>query len=247
LALRVLMGHFSYVMQFIHAMKWLVLLVPVAVAGCTKWLVLLVPVAVAGCTHGAARPEIPYAIGAMGDSAAKLRARADSLKYPYTEADIRFMSGMIAHHAQAIRMAGWATSHGASPAVVRLTERIINAQSDEIKFMQLWLRDRNQQVPEPNPEGMTMTMNGMKHTMLMPGMLSAEQMRQLDEARGAEFDRLFLTFMIQHHRGAVSMVKELFASYGAGQDEAVFKFANDVEVDQTTEINRMLQMLLGLR
>jgi uncharacterized protein (DUF305 family) len=183
----------------------------------------------------------------MGDSAAKLRARADSVKYPYTEADIRFMSGMIHHHAQAIKMAGWATSHGASPAVVRLTERIINAQADEIKFMQLWLRDRRQPVPEPNPEGMTMNMGGMQHTMLMPGMLTAEQMRELDAARGAEFDRLFLTFMIQHHRGAVGMVKELFSSHGAGQDESVFKFANDVEVDQTTEINRMLQMLLGLR
>src|SRR3954470_7571762 len=137
------MGHFSYVMQFVHAMRW---------------LVLAAPLASAACTHGAARPEIPYAIGAMGDSAAKLRARADSLKYPYTEADIRFMSGMISHHAQAIRMSNWATSHGASPAVVRLTERIINAQADEIKFMQRWLQDRNQPVPEPNPEGMTMTM-----------------------------------------------------------------------------------------
>jgi uncharacterized protein (DUF305 family) len=183
----------------------------------------------------------------MGDSAARLRASADSLKYPYTAADIRFMSGMIHHHAQAIRMSNWAVSHGAGPAVVRLTERIINAQSDEIKFMQLWLKDRRQPVPEPNPEGMIMNMDGMQHTMLMPGMLTADQMRQLDEARGAEFDRLFLTFMIQHHRGAVGMVKELFSAHGAGQDESVFKFANDVEVDQTTEINRMLQMLLGLR
>jgi uncharacterized protein (DUF305 family) len=207
----------------------------------------LVSALVAGCTHGNQQPTSPYPIGVMGDSAAKLRARADSLKYPYTEADIRFMSGMIHHHAQAIKMAGWAGSHGASPEVMRLTQRIINAQSDEIKFMQLWLRDRRQPVPEPNPDGMPMAMGGMQHTMLMPGMLSAEQMRELDAARGTDFDRLFLTFMIQHHRGAVGMVKELFSSYGAGQDESVFKFANDVEVDQTTEINRMLQMLLGLR
>jgi uncharacterized protein (DUF305 family) len=226
------MGHFSNVMQFVHTMRR---------------LVLMVCVATAGCTTGTARPEVPYAIGAMGDSAAKLRARADSVKYPYTEADIRFMSGMIAHHAQAVRMAGWATSHGASAAVVRLTERIINAQNDEIAFMQRWLRDRNQPAPQPNPEGMTMTMGGVTHTMLMPGMLTADQMKELDAARGTDFDRLFLTFMIQHHRGAVGMVKELFSSRGAGQDESVFKFANDVEVDQTTEINRMLQMLLELR
>jgi uncharacterized protein (DUF305 family) len=210
-------------------------------------LALIASIAGAACARGAARTEIPYAFGAMGDSAAKLRAQLDSLKYPYTEADIRFMSGMISHHAQAIRMAGWAVSHGASPAVVRLTERIINAQSDEIKFMQRWLGDRRQPVPEPNPDGMTMNMGGMQHTMLMPGMLTADQMRELDAARGQDFDRLFLTFMIQHHRGAVGMVKELFSARGAGQDESVFKFANDVEVDQTTEINRMLQMLLGLR
>jgi uncharacterized protein (DUF305 family) len=210
-------------------------------------LAVFVSIAGFACARGPARTEIPYAIGAMGDSAAKLRAQADSLKYPYTEADIRFMSGMIAHHAQAIRMSGWAASHGASPAVVRLTERIINAQSDEIKFMQRWLGDRRQPVPEPNPDGMTMKMGGMTHTMLMPGMLTAEQMKELDAARGQDFDRLFLTFMIQHHRGAVGMVNELFSSYGAGQDESVFKFASDVNVDQTTEINRMLQMLLELR
>jgi uncharacterized protein (DUF305 family) len=93
---------------------------------------------------------------------------------------------------------------------------------------------------------MTMTMGGMQHEMLMPGMLTAAQMKQLDAARGPEFDRLFLTYMIQHHRGAVSMVKELFDSYGAGQDEVVFKFASDVNVDQTTEIARMDKMLIAV-
>ena len=87
-------------------------------------------------------------------------------------------------------------------------------------------------------------MNGVEHDMLMPGMLTEAQMKQLDQARGPEFDRLFLTFMIQHHRGAVSMVKELFDSYGAGQDETVFKFASDVNVDQSTEIARMEKMLV---
>ena len=89
-------------------------------------------------------------------------------------------------------------------------------------------------------------MNGMEHEMLMPGMLTEDQMQQLDQARGAEFDRLFLTFMIQHHKGAVSMVKDLFGSYGAAQDETVFKFATDVSVDQTTEIARMEKMLAAL-
>lgn len=174
------------------------------------------------------------------------RAAADSARLPYTAADIHFMSGMISHHAQAIVMAQWAPSRGASPAVIRLTERIINAQTDEIAMMQTWLRDRRQPVPPADPRGMRMTMGGMTHMMLMPGMLTEPQMKQLDAARGVEFDRLFLTFMIQHHKGAVSMVQELFASPGAGQDETVFKFASDVNVDQSTEIARMAQMLLSL-
>jgi uncharacterized protein (DUF305 family) len=156
------------------------------------------------------------------------------------------MSGMISHHAQAIAMAKWAPTHGASPAIIRLTERIINAQTDEIQLMQTWLRDRKQPVPEADPKGMKMQMGGMTHTMLMPGMLTEAQMKELDAARGLEFDRLFLTYMIQHHRGAVAMVQELFASPGAGNDLTVFKFASDVNVDQSTEIARMAEMLLNL-
>ena len=180
------------------------------------------------------------------DSAAIAKARADSSRRPYTAADIQFMSGMIAHHAQAIAMARWAPNHGAGEAVSRLAERVINAQTDEITLMQHWLLDRNQPAPEPDPRGMRMQMNGMEHTMLMPGMLTPEQMQKLDAARGAEFDRLFLTFMIQHHRGAIEMVKELFSHPGAGQDEVVWKFASDVNVDQTTEIARMQRMLAAL-
>jgi uncharacterized protein (DUF305 family) len=179
----------------------------------------------------------------QGDMAAIARAKADSARYPYTAADIDFMSHMIGHHAQAIVMSKMAPTHGASPAVLRLAERIINAQQDEIATMQQWLGDRRQPVPEAKPMGMKMMMNGVEHVMLMPGMLTDEQMKQLDAARGKEFDRLFLTFMIQHHRGAVSMVQDLFGSYGAAQDEIVFKFANDVSVDQTTEIARMERML----
>jgi len=156
------------------------------------------------------------------------------------------MSHMIGHHAQAIVMSRWAPTHGASPSVQRLADRIINAQQDEIHSMQVWLRDRLQPVPAASPNGMKMVMNGVEHEMLMPGMLTEPQMKQLDAAHGPEFDRLFLTYMIQHHRGAVSMVKDLFDSYGAGQDELVFKFASDVNVDQTTEIARMEKLLVSL-
>jgi len=183
---------------------------------------------------------------AQGDRAAIARAKADSLIHPYTEADIQFMSGMIGHHAQAIAMARWAPTHGASPSVLTLCERIINAQQDEIATMQTWLRDRQLPVPEATAAGMKMMMNGKEQFMLMPGMLTPDQMKRLDEARGPEFDRLFLSFMIQHHRGAVTMVDTLFRSYGAAEDDTVFKFASDVNIDQTTEIARMEQMLFTL-
>ena len=158
-------------------------------------------------------------------------------RYPSTEADARFMSAMIDHHAQAIVMAGWAPTHGASPSVRRLAERILSGQQDEIATMQQWLRERGQPLPESHHAG---------HMHLMPGMLTDAQMKELAEARGPEFDRFFLAFMIQHHRGAVAMVKDLFATPGAAQDETVFKFANDVNVDQSTEIARMERMLSAL-
>jgi uncharacterized protein (DUF305 family) len=205
---------------------------------------------VAGCATSAAPARIPQpappAAVVLDDSAGMARARADSARYPYTEADIHFMSGMIHHHAQAIAVSRLAPTHGASESVQRLASRIISSQQDEIVTMQQWLADRRQPVPVPNPAGMTMTMDGVEHTMLMPGMLTPAQMEQLDSARGAEFDRLFLTLMIQHHRGAITMVEELFGTHGAGQDEAVFRFASDVQVDQITEIERMQRMLAAL-
>ena len=179
----------------------------------------------------------------VSSPAAIAQASRDSARRPYTKADIDFMSRMISHHAQAIVMAGWAPSHGASSAVRILCGRIINAQRDEIVSMQTWLRDRQLPVPEANPKGMRMTMDGMEHEMLMPGMLSDDQMKELDAARGAAFDRLFLKYMIQHHRGAIAMVEQLYGSYGAAQDEIVFKFSSDVQADQTTEIDRMQLML----
>jgi uncharacterized protein (DUF305 family) len=187
----------------------------------------------------AAAPSSP----AKSSPAAIAEARADSARHPYTTADVQFMQGMIGHHAQAIIMAGWAPTHDASPTVRTLCERIINSQQDEIVTMQRWLGDRQQMVPDGRTPGMKMMMNGTEQTMLMPGMLTAAQMTQLDHAKGLEFDRLFLTFMIQHHHGAVSMVHDLFETQGAGQDELVFKFASDVNVDQTTEIARMEKLL----
>jgi uncharacterized protein (DUF305 family) len=181
---------------------------------------------------------------ATSDSVAKARARADSVRLPYTAADVEFMTHMISHHAQAIVMANMAPTHGASRAVETLCARIINAQNDEITLMQNWLRDRNQPVPEAKPLPMKMMMNGQETEMLMPGMLTDAQLKALDAARGVSFDTLFLRGMIQHHRGAITMVQQLFAAPGAGQDDAVFKFANNVNVDQNTEIHRMQQMLL---
>jgi uncharacterized protein (DUF305 family) len=168
------------------------------------------------------------------------QAQADSGRPAYTRADVDFMSGMIGHHAQAVQMAGWAPSHGASPAVQGLCERIVVAQNDEIAFMQRWLRARHEVVPPADPRGHVMP--GME-PMLMPGMLTPEQMAQLDAARGPLFDRLFLEGMIRHHRGAITMVETLLAAPGAAQDGPVFRFAADVNADQTTEIDRMTLML----
>jgi uncharacterized protein (DUF305 family) len=206
--------------------------------------------ACSSATKGAAttQPEPATANHANHPSA---KARPDSARYPYTAADVDFMSHMIGHHAQALVMAGWAPSHGANPSIRILAERIINGQQDEITSMQRWLGDRGLPVPEDGPTRMGMKghdhpSTGSGHAMLMPGMLTDDQMKELDQARGPEFDRLFLSYMIQHHRGAVTMVKDLFGSPGAAQDETVFKFANDVSVDQSTEIARMEQMLAAL-
>jgi uncharacterized protein (DUF305 family) len=197
---------------------------------------------VAGAVGACGRP------GTVQTAPAPTRAATaalDSTAYRHTAADVHFMSAMIGHHAQAIVMAQMAPTHGASRSLQVLAARIINAQQDEIAIMQQWLRDRNQPVPEARP-GMKMTHGGVEHEMVMPGMLSEAQLKQLDAARGPEFDRLFLTFMIQHHQGAVTMVKELFSSQGAALDDTVFKIASDINVDQTTEIRRMTTMLLTL-
>jgi uncharacterized protein (DUF305 family) len=160
-----------------------------------------------------------------------------------TAADVRFMQGMIGHHAQAVVMATMAPTHGASSQVALFCRKVLRSQADEIELMQEWLRDRGERVPDPkDPQaGMDMSMPG--HEMLMPGMLTAEQLAELDRARGATFDRLFLTYMIQHHEGALTMVATLFDSPGAGQTPEIFGFATGVDADQRAEIARMQAML----
>ena len=160
----------------------------------------------------------------------------------YTPADVHFMSGMILHHAQAILMAGWAPTHGAGASVRTLCERIVVGQRDEIALMSRWLAERQEPVPDPAHA----MMPGMPHSMLMPGMLTDAQLAQLDSARGATFDRLFLQFMIQHHQGAITMVNELFGSQGGGEEDNVYRMAANVFADQTTEIERMQRMLAPL-
>ena len=161
----------------------------------------------------------------------------------YTAADVQFMQGMIGHHAQAVVMAAMAPTHGASAQVALFCRKILRSQADEIELMQGWLRDRGERVPDPKDPHAGMDMTIEVHEMLMPGMLSAEQLAELDRARDATFDRLFLTFMIQHHEGAITMVAKLFDSPGAGQTPEIFGFATGVDADQRAEIVRMQAML----
>jgi uncharacterized protein (DUF305 family) len=176
--------------------------------------------------------------------AAVAHSNIDSAQLVYTAADVFFMTGMIGHHAQAVLMAGWAPSHGASKSLQALCERIAVGQTDEIVLMKRWLSDRHEPVPDGDAS-MDM-MPGMDETHLMPGMLTADELNQLDHSKGTEFDRLFLTFMIKHHQGAITMVNTLFGSQGAGEEETIFRFASNVYADQTTEIDRMSKMLAAL-
>ncbi len=183
---------------------------------------------------------------------AKYWAQIERSRMDFTEADVNFMIGMISHHAQALIMSRLAPENDASPQVRTLAARIINAQQDEIASMQTWLQDRGEPVPEVHIEGLNLMIHGLgshhqhaDHTN-MPGMLSPEQLQELENAKGAEFDRLFLKYMIEHHQGAVFMVKELFTTDGAAQDEEAFRLASDIQVDQITEIERMKLMLGNL-
>jgi uncharacterized protein (DUF305 family) len=167
-------------------------------------------------------------------------AADDGGRPPYVRADVHFMQGMITHHAQALVMARMAPAQAAGNDVMVLAGRIHVGQLDEIAFMSRWLRDRGESVPDT---AHVMMGHVMPADHMMPGMLTVAQLDSLRAARGALFDRLFLRYMIQHHDGALTMVRALFGSQGAAQDVDVFRFASDVDADQNTEIDRMRTML----
>jgi uncharacterized protein (DUF305 family) len=157
----------------------------------------------------------------------------------YTTADVHFMQGMIQHHRQALVMAAMAPTHGASERVRLLCQKITLSQRDEINMMRQWLQYRKQSVPDTSDQMMGMVM--------MPGMLSGEQLRQLDQAKDTAFDRLFLAGMIQHHEGALTMVADLIAAPPSAQESEIFRFISDVDADQRAEIGVMQQMLYNLQ
>jgi uncharacterized protein (DUF305 family) len=195
-----------------------------------------------------ANPETPVIVqpGAPGEPTKTLPASTTAVLPPASPKNVEFMQGMIMHHAQAVEMTALIESHTQNKDLRLLGARISHSQSEEIKFMQHWLEARGQSTTMPMPKMAGMDMPGMdmsKDPMLMPGMLTAKQMEALRNARGNDFDRLFLTGMIQHHGGALIMVKDLFDTAGAGQDAVLFNFATDVDSGQRAEIRIMQNML----
>jgi uncharacterized protein (DUF305 family) len=174
----------------------------------------------------AGRAQQQHAMGSVGHIVVPAGAA-------YTVADVEFMQGMIAHHAQAIYMTRLAEARKANPRVLKLATKIDQSQVAEIRIMQDWLRNNGQAAPDTSSW----------RTMTMPGMLTADQLKQLEAANGVAFDRAFLDLMIQHHEGALQMVKDLFAAPRGGQEIDVGVFANDVVTVQTAEIGIMLQLL----
>jgi len=192
-------------------------------------------------SQSAAKPVVVQP-GAPGTPTKTLPSSTHGALPPRSRADVDFMQGMIMHHEQAVEMTAWIPSHTQNKELRALGARISSSQSDEIKFMQRWLAARGETVPKPMPSmpGMTMASDSMK---LMPGMLTPEQMEALGKAKDAEFDHLFLVGMIQHHEGALTMVKDLFDTAGAGQDAELFDFATDADNTQRAEIKIMQGML----
>lgn len=187
-------------------------------------------------------PPVIIQPGAPGKPSKKLPESTTGKLPPRSQAEVDFMQGMIMHHAQAVEMTALISSHTENKDLRLLGARISSSQSDEIKFMKRWLAARGESVsmPMPSMKGMDMSNHS---TPLMPGMLTPEQMEALRKAKGSGFDRLFLTGMIQHHNGALTMVKNLFDTAGAGQDAELFGFATDVDTGQRAEIRIMQSML----
>ena len=180
--------------------------------------------------------------GAPGKPSKRLPSSTTGKLPPESQANVEFMQGMIMHHAQAVEMTALIPSHTENKELRTLGARISHSQADEIRFMKRWLTARGEPLSMPMP---AMAGMGMPHHLmpLMPGMLTTEQMEALRKARGAEFDHLFLTGMIQHHEGALTMVKDLFDTAGSGQDAELFDFATDVDSGQRAEIRIMQAML----
>ncbi len=189
--------------------------------------------------------------GAPGQPTRVLPSTTKAALPPRSPKDVEFMQGMIMHHAQAVEMTALMESHTQNKELRLLGARISHSQSDEINFMKRWLDARGESTTMKMPEmkgmdmpGMSMPGMDMSHTeMLMPGMLTAKQMDALRKAKGAEFDHLFLSGMIQHHTGALTMVKDLYNTAGAGQDAVLFGFTTDVDSGQRAEIKIMQNML----
>jgi uncharacterized protein (DUF305 family) len=197
----------------------------------TRWIFVAL-VAAGACAGSGSRPALVQA-GAPGQPGRVVDAAAARASAPvHSEADVHFMHGMIPHHGQALEMVALVPSRATSEAVRAMALRMEISQRDEIGLIERWLRSRGEEVPAHGD-----------HVMTAPGMLTPEQMQRLGDSRGDDFDRLFLESMIQHHEGAITMVRTLFATSGAGQDSEIFQFANDVEVDQQMEIDRMRALL----
>ena len=190
------------------------------------------------------KPDKPVIVqpGAPGQPTRTLPSSTRAKLPPYTVADAQFMQHMIIHHAQAVEMAALIEAHTENKEIRSLGARISKSQDDEIKFMKRWLAARGEAVSAPMHQMHDPSMP--HHEMLMPGMLSAKQMDALKNAKGQEFDRLFLKGMIQHHNGALIMVKDLFNTAGAGQDAELFNFATEVDSGQRAEI-KIMQTMLG--
>ena len=180
--------------------------------------------------------------GAPGQPTKSLPASTRATLPPQSAKDVEFMQGMIMHHAQAVEMTALIESHTQNKELRTLGARISRSQSDEMDFMRRWLtvRGESTSMPMHHMPGMDMS----SHSMMMPGMLTEKQMAALRKAKGKEFDRLFLTGMIQHHNGALIMVKDLFDTAGAGQDAELFNFVTDVDSGQRAEI-KIMQTMLG--
>jgi uncharacterized protein (DUF305 family) len=188
-----------------------------------------------------ADPAKPVVVqpGVPGAPSKTLPSSTRAVLPPRSPADVGFMKDMIVHHVQAVEMTAMIPSHTQNKDLRALGARISSSQSDEIRFMKRWLTARGESLPKTMP-GMAMT---DKKTPRMPGMLTPEQMEGLRKAKGSQFDRLFLTGMIQHHNGALTMVKELFDTAGAGQDAELFNFATDADNTQRAEMRIMEAML----